>query len=443
MSFRLMPFGILAAVLLTALPAFAQVLPQGRRPYAGLFGGSAQDARHAQGLNFTASLGGGYDNDRSPDPSGSGVGSSASALRDGSYGIGAASLSYGISGDGLSGSLYGGGRARYYPNVSSPLVGTSTLGGDLSAAIGTRVTLDTSHSVGLYVRGADFYGLYGDINGPGVPGGDETLGALTTVGRYTSLRSNVGIRAKLTQRVGMYAAYNYYTNNLMATSTGRYNASGVNGGVTYAMFKSVSLRAGYTRTRATTGTVAGQAAYGQNSFDGGVDFNKALSLTRHSTLVFATGLSGVADQQGTVRYLFIGNATLSYELGRSWTLQGYIGRSTDFFAAFAQPTVMDRANVSVNGLLSRRVQVSVSAALIKSESLAPIVVSGYTAGHSGVSVKYALNRDLALTADYSYYRYQFDNSALLPPGVLTRINRQSVRVSFDVWAPLLTQSRRQ
>lgn len=441
MTRRLLTLGILAAAVAVAVPAYAQ-LPQGRRPYSGLFGGSASDARNAQGLNLTGSLGGGYDIDRNQNPPGFGTGTVP--LRTGSYGIGAASLSYGLQEGIVSGSLYASGRARYYPNVSDPIIGTFAFGGNLAVPIGTRLSVDTTHSAGVFVRGADFFGNYGDLGNSGLAGADYTLGAVTSVGRYASYRSSVGANAKATQHLSFYGRYDYYANDLLqlGAGTGRYNAIGWSGGVSYALLKTVSLRAGYTRTQATTGAAAGQVDYGMRSFDGGVDFNKALSLTRRSTLTFSTGMSGIADQAGSVRYVFTGRALYIYELGRSWTLNGEVSRNTDFYAAFAQPTIMDRGNVSVSGLLSRRMQVSTVMSLIKSEALAPVVVSGYTAGHTGVSMKYALNRELALSADYSYYRYRFDDPALVPPGAFAQINRHSVRVSLDLWVPLLTRTKR-
>jgi hypothetical protein len=57
-------------------------------------------------------------------------------------------------------------------------------------------------------------------------------------------------------------------------------------------------------------------------------------------------------------------------------------------------------------------------------------------------VRFGLVRNLAVSLNYSFYHYEFDNSALLPPGMLRTMDRQSVRISLDVWAPLYERARR-
>ena len=43
---------------------------------------------------------------------------------------------------------------------------------------------------------------------------------------------------------------------------------------------------------------------------------------------------------------------------------------------------------------------------------------------------------------YSIFRYSFEEGVVLPVGVPYSVNRQSVRATISVWAPLLNTSRR-
>ena len=51
--------------------------------------------------------------------------------------------------------------------------------------------------------------------------------------------------------------------------------------------------------------------------------------------------------------------------------------------------------------------------------------------------QFALNKFVALSADYNYYHYVFDPTVVLPAGVGRGLNRQSVRVGLNLWLPLL------
>jgi hypothetical protein len=107
-----------------------------------------------------------------------------------------------------------------------------------------------------------------------------------------------------------------------------------------------------------------------------------------------------------------------------------------------QPVLLDTAGVGIGGLIGRRVQLSVNTGLVKGKALSSLVQSDYMAVNSGVRLQVALTRQLAVGAGYSYYIHEFDDSAPLPPGVLSSLERQSVRVSLNVWVPILSRARR-
>jgi len=44
--------------------------------------------------------------------------------------------------------------------------------------------------------------------------------------------------------------------------------------------------------------------------------------------------------------------------------------------------------------------------------------------------------------DYAYYKYEFDDTAGLEPGLSQDVNRQSIRARVSFWAPIFNQARR-
>ena len=57
-------------------------------------------------------------------------------------------------------------------------------------------------------------------------------------------------------------------------------------------------------------------------------------------------------------------------------------------------------------------------------------------------VSQALTRHLALNANYSLYRYNFEPGAALVTGLVPRMNRHSVNVTLSAWAPVFQHGRK-
>jgi hypothetical protein len=67
--------------------------------------------------------------------------------------------------------------------------------------------------------------------------------------------------------------------------------------------------------------------------------------------------------------------------------------------------------------------------------------SGYDTYVAGVSTSVAITTFMNFGVNYSIFRYDFEEGVVLPLGVPYSINRQSVRATISVWAPLLTPRR--
>jgi hypothetical protein len=204
----------------------------------------------------------------------------------------------------------------------------------------------------------------------------------------------------------------------------------------------LGLRAGYGSTIGGLESTGGQSNYRSRSIDAGVDYNKSLSLTRKSTLSFGTGVSGILDQADQTHYYFVGHVNFTHEIGRSWSAYASLDRNTAFYQTLGQPTVNDSLTAGVNGLIGRHVTVQGGLSAYRGAA----VTSGsnaYDSASAFAGIRVALNRVLAVSGNYSYYRYGFSDAVVvLPPGFVQQTDRQSVQVSLVVFAPLFTQARR-
>jgi hypothetical protein len=177
-----------------------------------------------------------------------------------------------------------------------------------------------------------------------------------------------------------------------------------------------------------------------HNLDVGVDYSRALSFSRRTTVSFATGTTAITDGQST-HYQAIGNAQLNHEIGRTWRATISYDRAFQFVDTLLEPVFYDAASAGVGGLVNRRVRVQLNARA----SLGRIGVGSYRVNndfdtYQGIAtVAIALSRYIDFGVDYSIYRYRFDSGAVLPIGIPRNIERQSVAAHIDVWAPLYSR----
>jgi hypothetical protein len=214
----------------------------------------------------------------------------------------------------------------------------------------------------------------------------------------------------------------------------------------FGLSRNLSLRTGYARQQSEYAGRLGEYVY--ETYDIGLDFQKALSVSRRTTLAFATGGSAfqdVGDNAGNRRYYVTGGARLNHEIGRSWLASAAYDRSVQFIDALLQPTLTDSFSGGVNGLISRQLEFSSGV----QGSIGRIGFGDQTTNRGSfdtyqafASLAYALSRWASVNASYSYYQYRFDSITLLPTGIARNFDRQSVRANLNLWAPLMNRTRR-
>jgi hypothetical protein len=441
MRFRFLATGMLfAAALAAAAPAYAQLAPSRvPRPSRTLFGGGQKPAE--QKLTVQAAFGAGYDNDLTkPVP---GIG--RPPLRDGGFSLANSSLNYVIDQDKVRANFTFAARARYYPNT--PVLSTYSGGGSLSTAFTDKTSMNASVHVGSYLSNMAIFGGDAYSNDPfstGMVLVPMDTNPYTDGQTYGSLFTDVSLGHEFSKRIHGGANYAYYSNNAWSGGVGgQYGAQTAGMGISVDIAKGFGARLGYSYSGAGFGGANnGSNAYHGQSFDGGLTYGQSLSVTRKSSLSFSTGMSAVTDQSLDVRYFATGSANYSYELGRSWSMNASYNRSVNFYQILGQPTFIDQLSGGLGGGIGRRVQVSAGGGIVKGIIGTTKSAPGYVAANAGGGVRIGLARSLAFSVNYSFYHYNFDNGAVLPPGMLRTMDRQSVRISLDVWAPLYERARR-
>ncbi len=98
----------------------------------------------------------------------------------------------------------------------------------------------------------------------------------------------------------------------------------------------------------------------------------------------------------------------------------------------------DGITLGAHGFVNQRINILAEAAYSKG-SFARALSQGddYTSYSGNVRAHFALVRDWATYVDYLYYYYRFDNTLALPNAFPSAMTRNSIRVGFTLWVPIM------
>jgi hypothetical protein len=173
------------------------------------------------------------------------------------------------------------------------------------------------------------------------------------------------------------------------------------------------------------------------SIDAGIDYSRALSISRKTTLAFRTGTTAVEEINGAQRYQLVGDARLTREFGRTWRASGAYLRGVGFVEGFREPMFSDSFALRVEGNVGRRVLLALASGYSRSH-LGAAQSSGLNESYNGtIETRISLNRLTAISAEYGLYDYRFDRNAQLPDGMPASLHRRGFRIGMDIWLPLI------
>jgi hypothetical protein len=429
---------VVSVVLSVMAPAaiYAQGLPE-RRQIRPLFGSSTGNTEQA--LTLRLNFGGAYDDNIL-----AGESSTATDVESRSGIIGQLGVSLGyrfaVQRFSLAGSIGSGG--GYYPDLIKPWVQkhSGNLSATYDASAKTRISASQSISYDPRYTLARFPAVFGDMP-EAPPVADDTLDVLLT--EHVMMSSAVEISQEITRRVraGANVGYSRNASNGETQPVPDLAVLSYGGRFTVNIARGLDLRLGYGQSEGRYDAGVGRTKYRQDNIDAGIDFNRALSLTRKTHLGFTSGATGV-ESGGSRQYRFIGSVRLTREIGRSWSAGLALSRDVGFWQVFREPVLSDGLTLSLGGLIGRRVQLSSGAGANRGDIGLSSTATRFTSYYASSSVQVGLTQSVGVSLSYSFYRHVFDGSGPLPLGVSPKSNRQSIRASVNLWAPLIERTRR-
>lgn len=451
MNKQLAPLGVwLIVAALVPVNAAAQIGSPGaeapqpasvRRPYRGLFGGPT-DPTAPKSLVFTASMYGAYDDNVLANDNTSGVGNPALQRR-GYYSGAQAALDYSMQGDLGSFDASGGTQVRYYQD-SSDFVPSYFSTVRFETGFGERTSVSGGYRL-IYAPSFQM-GLFGD------PSGIESVDTPVDLDLFPDLFSNsafrhganVSIRRKLGRRSAVTLGYLTNRVSVVGDASRNFSSDGASAGYQYQATAHMAVKLGYGY-RTAHYAASGHASSKVQDINAGVDYSRALSFSRRTFLTFSTGSAILASDRLSVpdsnvrsRFRLIGSAQLRHEMGRTWLADLSYHRGLIFRDNFAAPFFADGVHGSLDGFITRRVDLSTLAQWTRG-TLASSAdrANGYRALAAHAQIRYGLNAFLALYARYAYYQHDFDNRIALDSQLPGTFDRSGYRVGVTAYVPLI------
>lgn len=422
----------LAAIMAAAAPVSAQQA-RPERPYRGLFGGGVGDAQ--QLLTFNLSAGGGYDDNVLAD---AGLGGDPTTAKGGNFGSISTGLNYSFSGTDWSFGASGGANTRYSPSVTKDFETGVSAGMGVSGGLwrGARFGISTS-------AGYQPYYILSLIPALAEPPLGDAPEAPFEYGAIAEDYYSYSGSADLSQRVSSRGSLAFHATGQRSDFRSGHRPDtttfGAGGGYSHTIAKGLSLRLGYGFQEYD---YANRAARDRvQSVDAGVDLNRPLSFSRRTTLAFSTGSAAVDDGSSDLQYHLTGGVSLQHDIGRTWGAAAGYSRTVQFIDALAETYLSDRVSATFGGLISRRLHFT-SQASIAFARAGSRGGSDFDTYLGSLGFRYGLTRSLALGLNYSYYRYQFVEGSVPPPGFGPDLDRQSITANVSFWAPLIYRARR-
>lgn len=424
---------VLAVVLLTPVAGGAQGV-EVRRPYRGLFGGDPNDRTAS---SFSVELMGAYDDNiyarqgNTPPPP---LGAQESGFFTGL----AATLMLQRAGEKVSAGVSGTSDVRYYDSDDFTAVAHRLNGF-------TRFQLSPRTSIGTR-GGLAWAPLYTPIllmtPGGDVLSADGAQPASSVAGRWSgdyaiverpsmSYLGGIDVSQALTSRASIGAGYiTRYIDYVDEAQTQRFDTARAS--FAYRLTRYSTFRAGYGLNTYRLNNNGETEEY--HDFTFGVDFSKPLAVSGRRTRFVVTPGFAFLNDNGTNRLHLTGSATLDHEIGRTWTARVLYNRGVRFVEGVDAELLANTLQGGVNGLLTRRLQLSVESHIVMSEE--DDNAYEYRAIASSARLNYALSRRWSAYAQYIYYNYQLGEALIFPGAATNKTNRQGIRVGVTVWTPL-------
>jgi hypothetical protein len=433
--------GIVVGTLMSAAaaPLGAQTLAGGRA-FPGQFDRSATrpDARH--NLEFVTTLSEAYDQDVFAD-----LGTRINPLTPQASGFSTMlwpSASYSLRG--RRAQLVGNASSalRYLPDVGQvrSITHAASIGIRTSLTRGTSLILNSS----AVYSPVHLFRLFPELDADAL----ATLpqgGANYAISRSESFayRSIVTVDHRLGQRGTLSASGGYESTDYRHQPLEDVRTWIGEGDYRHQMTRNLAATSRYRFRRGNFGYGASTTAR-EHAVDLGLNYSRPMSSTRRMEFDVRLGASAMRiptaideDAIPSWRNQFQGEVSGSYDLGRTWQARAVLRRGAEFVSIFPQPVFADSASLHVQGLLTRSLELAVSAAYSTGASALSRDSMVFDTYVGNVRFSYVLTSAVAPFVEYVYYYYDFRGSTQLGPGTPRFLERNGWRAGLSVWFPVV------
>jgi hypothetical protein len=284
------------------------------------------------------------------------------------------------------------------------------------------------------------YGALTETSAAAAPGGTlaETAQAHgdyanAGVGAYRS-ETSVDMARTLGRRSTLSVSYGLRHTTFTGAGAG-FTAHAAGFRLTRQFTRHAALRAGYSYQLGGGPQVVGGVPARAHDIDLGIDYGRALSFSKRTSVSFASGSAIVTEQLRTV-YRVTGDVSLTRAIGRTASAGLTYRRGVRILEGFGTPVMFDAVNAGFSGSLARRLTLVASAG-VSSGVTAATSSGGFGTVTGAAALRMTLSRRTALEAQYFYFHQRADGAVGLPPGFMGTTNRQGVRVGVSWGTSLL------
>jgi hypothetical protein len=415
------------------------------RVVAGLFG-SHDDPASGNGLDLSGALFGGTESYRAPGIPDAGI---PVGVMYGAQG----SLSYQMSRDHASFVAAGAAGYRYRPNyVTRGIRDFMGMAGG-SFQLSTRVSLTTSAHVTL---APDYFvGDLGSAVGLDIfqlTGATSTSSAALPVGlaglQREAVSSDVaaGADVRITERSTLTLTFGLRdVTDVQSTTTAAGGLRTIRAGARYskALTEHASFVLGYLGGRGEFKGIPGPPVQ-THDVEAGIQYGRPLPLSPRTTFSFGTGstinsrgssLDGTRSNRG-YGVNAAGFATLTQQIGYSWTARLSYRRGLQFIEGVTTPFMSDFVLASVDGYAGRRLFLTAGTGYSLGGTTSLAASGRLTNVYAAAQARCAINHYVALVTSYAIRRYDLSAGLPLISGVATELQQQGVTGGVTVWLPL-------
>jgi hypothetical protein len=434
-------------MLLSATRIASAQLDGSARPYRGLFGGGVQTPGDIHTMSVSVSLEEAFADNV--------LGETVNVIdtvgtgRQGTFTAGDGALAYGLRLKRVQFAAFAETSAQYYPGARTTLTASyyGNVGASLHLARRTQLFVNQRLWRTPSYLSRLLEGLTPQPERNTVDNAVHEEDAATDYSRdgadraFTGFDTAVSLSHGITRRGTVTlsgSARNSDVNNQSTLKT--YD---IHGEFAYGLTKGASLRMGYGYREGTLGAPA--ARYTSRDIDIGLDYNRALSFSRRTTIGLSFGSALVSTPLGEeigetsrMQYRVVGDGWINHQMGRSWTLRGQLVRGITFVEGFPTPVASNAFTTTLRGLVNRRVEVGAAATYTKGESAVLLRQNTFDTYTASVRARMALSRSSAGYVEYTHEAYDFSRDMqLLTVMPARRFQRNVLRGGLTLWVPIV------